>query len=142
MNSKKYDGKICGLKSKKGELYSEDETYYNSESVFEIFRYNLKCDHDNLSEFLEKYESVFESKLKELGEDSNSSLVTLLHSIVGHNQEVIEIWRHGDGIAGVKKTISRASGPKEWNEANSELLKLSNYVSNTIYKPVAFSPLI
>lgn len=141
VRSAEFDGKICGLKSEKGDFFSKDETCFNSKSVFEIYRYNLKCDEDNLTQFLVKYKGGLQSKLEALGEDSSTSLVTLLHSTVGHNQEVIEIWRHGEGIAAVETAHSRVSGPKEWSETIANLMKLSNSVTNTIYKPVTFSPL-
>jgi hypothetical protein len=109
--------------------------------ILEIRRYNLKLGYDTVPKFLQLYGSGLPSKLNAEGTDPTTSLVTLLYSEVGRLNEVIEIWRHGNGTAAMEQSRAAARGAQEWRSAIANIADLAIEFRSTIHKPVAFSPI-
>ena len=109
--------------------------------ILEFRRYHLKLGYDTVPKFLEYYGAGLPSKLSAKGTDPTTSLVTLLYSDVGRLNEVIEIWRHGNGTSAMEQSRGAARGAKEWRTAIANIADLALQFSSTIHKPTSFSPL-
>lgn len=110
-------------------------------SILEIRRYNLILGYDTVPKFMNLYERGLPSKLSAEGTDPTTSLVTLLYSEVGRLNEVIEIWRHGDGTAAMEKSRAAARGATPWRTSIAEIAPLAVEFTSTIHKVSSFSPL-
>ena len=132
---------VCGLNAvaSKGEEIFGDQS--NSDCIFEIRRYHLKLGYDTVPQFLKLYTNGLPSKLNAVGTDPTTSLVTLLYSEVGQLNEVVEVWRHGGGTSAMERSRVAARGATEWRESISKIAELANVFTNTIHKPLSFSPL-
>jgi hypothetical protein len=113
----------------------------NTDCILEIRRYNLKLGYDTVPKFLELYGSGLPSKLNAEGTDPTTSLMTLLYSEVGRLNEVIEIWRHGNGTTAMEQSRVAARGAQEWRSAIASIADLAIEFRSTIHKPVSFSPI-
>jgi hypothetical protein len=109
--------------------------------ILEIRRYNLKLGYDTVPKFLELYGSGLPSKLNAEGTDPTTSLITLLSSEVGRLNEVVEIWRHGNGTIAMEQSRVAARGAQEWRTAIASIADLAIEFRSTIHKPVSFSPI-
>jgi len=110
-------------------------------SILEIRRYKLKLGYDTVPNFLELYGNGLPSKLTAEGTDPTTSLITLLYCEVGRLNEVIEIWRHGNGTEAMERSRSAARGAQEWRRAIEGIASLAIEFTSTIHKPAPFSPL-
>lgn len=129
---------VCGLKPGNIEnIFTDDDS---PESIIELRRYQLKLGYDTVPKFLELYKSGLPSKLNAAGTDPTTKLVTLLYSEVGQLNEVIEVWKHGSTNAMEKSRVA-ARGANEWKNSIAEIANLANVFTNTIHKPLSFSPL-
>ena len=63
----------------------------------------------------------------------------MLASEIGQLNEVIEVWRHGNGSSAMEasRAASRAAGP--WRAAIAEIAGLATSFRTTVYKPTSFS---
>jgi hypothetical protein len=127
-------GGVQGLASIPGELPGDN-------SILEIRRYKLKLGYDTVPKFLELYGAGLPSKLNAVGTDPTTSLVTLLYTEVGRLNEVIEIWRHGNGTQAMEQSRQAARGAQEWRQAIGSIADLALEFTSTIHKPTAFSPI-
>jgi hypothetical protein len=109
--------------------------------ILELRRYKLKLGYDTVPRFLELYNSGLPSKLNAEGTDPTTSLISLLYCEVGRLNEVIEIWRHGEGTAAMEQSRAAARGANEWRSAIASIADLALEFNNTIHKPVSFSPI-
>jgi len=109
--------------------------------ILEIRRYNLRLGYDTVPKFLDLYGRGLPSKLKATGTDPTTTLVTLLYSEVGRLNEVIEVWRHGNGVAAMEQSRAAARQAKEWRSAIAKIADLAIEFSATIHKPLSFSPI-
>jgi len=107
--------------------------------IFEVRRYHLILGYNTVPKFMDLYESGLPSKLA--AQDPSTALITLLYSEVGRLNEVIEIWRHGDGTSAMERSrvAAREAGP--WRATISKIAPLATKFTNTIHKPTLFSPL-
>ena len=112
-----------------------------SDCILELRRYHLKLGYDTVPKFLEYYGAGLPSKLSAPGTDPTTSLVTLLYSDVGRLNEVIEIWRHGNGTAAMEQSRVAARGAPEWRSAIANIADLAIQFTSTIHRPTSFSPL-
>ena len=112
----------------------------NNKCIFEIRRYNLILGYDTVPKFMKLYEAGLPSKLRAEGTDPTTSLITLLYSEVGRLNEVIEIWRHGDGTAAMERSRVAARGASPWRNSIAEIAPLAIDFTSTIHKPMSFSP--
>jgi hypothetical protein len=110
-------------------------------SILEIRRYKLKLGYDTVPKFLELYGAGLPSKLNAVGTDPTTQLVTLLYTEVGRLNEVIEIWRHGNGTSAMEQSRQAARGAQEWRQAIGSIADLALEFTSTIHKPTAFSPI-
>ena len=108
--------------------------------ILELRRYKLILGYDTVPKFLSLYGKGLPSKLTAEGTDPSTSLVTLLYTEVGRLNEVIEIWRHGDGTAAMERSRNAARGAAEWRTAIAEIAGLAIEFKSTIHRPTAFSP--
>ncbi len=132
---------LVGNMSKVIGLENIPEGLPGKKSILEIRRYKLRLGYDTVPQFLSHYETGLPSKLHAPGTDPSTSLVTLLYSDVGRLNEVIEIWRHGDGTVAMEKSRVAARSAPEWKKAISDIATLATEFTSTIHKPTAFSPL-
>lgn len=109
--------------------------------ILEIRRYNLILGYDTVPKFLSLYSKGLPSKLAAVGTDPTTSLVTVIYSEVGRLNEVIEIWRHGDGTGAMERSRVAARGAPAWRMAIAEIAGLAVEFTSTIHRPTAFSPL-
>jgi len=109
-----------------------------NDCILEIRRYNLKLGYDTVPKFLELYTKGLPSKLYAKGTDPTTTLVTLLYSEVGRLNEVIEVWRHGNGVAAMEQSRAAARQAYEWKIAIKEIADLAIEFSATIHKPLYF----
>lgn len=112
-----------------------------SNGILEIRRYNLILGYDTVPNFMKLYEGGLPSKLSAQGTDPTTSLITLLYSEVGRLNEVIEIWRHGDGTAAMERSRAAARGATPWRTSIAKIAPLAVEFTSTIHKPASFSPL-
>jgi hypothetical protein len=110
-------------------------------SILEIRRYKLKLGYDTVPKFLEFYGAGLPSKLNAAGTDPTTSLVTLMYTEVGRMNEVIEIWRHGNGTLAMEQSRVAARGAQEWRQAIASIADLAIEFTSTIHKPTGFSPI-
>jgi hypothetical protein len=122
-------------------LISTDIHANGDKCIFEIRRYNLILGYDTVPKFLELYEAGLPSKLCAEGTDPTTSLITLMYSEVGRLNEVIEIWRHGDGVGAMERSRVAARGASLWRKSISEIAPLAIQFTSTICKPLAVSPM-
>jgi len=94
--------------------------------IFEYSRYQLSF--GSLTSFLSFYEKNIEEKLASVHE--SSSLVTLLYN----DEEVIEIWRHGDAAGFLESGLFSLSF--------DDLRDCVVGFQRLVHRPLAFSPLI
>ena len=109
--------------------------------ILELRRYKLILGYDTVPRFLSLYGAGLGSKLNAEGTDETTSLVTLMYSDVGRLNDVIEIWRHGDGTAAMGRSRVAARGAPEWRTAITKIAELAVEFTSTIHRPTAFSPL-
>ncbi|KAL7573051.1 hypothetical protein ACA910_018742 [Epithemia clementina (nom. ined.)] len=108
-------------------------------TLLELRRYQLRLGYDTVPHFLELYQQGLPSKLKTL--HPTSSLVTVLYSEVGVLNQVVEVWRHGQGYAAMEASRQGARQALPWRQAIADIAPLAVQFSTTIHKPTAFSPL-
>ena len=114
----------------------------SDDCILELRRYNLKLGYDTVPKFLELYGAGLPSKLEAPGTDPTTSLVTLLYSEVGRLNEVIEIWRHGNGVPAMEQSRAAARKAQEWRSAIASIADLAIEFRSTIHRPVlAFPPI-
>lgn len=133
---------ICGLKPGNIEAFLQKSGTNESvdSSIIELRRYQLKLGYDTVPNFLELYGRGLPSKLNAPGTDPTTMLVTILYSEVGQLNEVIEVWRHGSTSAMERSRVA-ARAATEWKRSIADIAGLANIFTNTIHKPVSFSPL-
>lgn len=125
---------VLGLSTTPSDLPGND-------CILEFRRYKLKLGYDTVPQFLSFYQEGLPSKLHAEGADPTSSLVSLLYSDVGRLNEVIEIWRHGDGTSAMEKSRLSARTANEWKEAIAAIAPLTLEFTTSIHRPTSFSPL-
>lgn len=109
-------------------------------AIYEIRTYNLKLGYDTVPKFFSLYGAGLPSKLSAVGTDPTTSLVTLLYTEVGQLNQVIEVWRHGDGANAMEKSRVAARSAPEWRNAIQEIAQLALKFSSTIYRPLVPFP--
>lgn len=122
-------------------LVSVPASLQGSDPILEIRRYKLKLGYDTVPNFLELYGNGLPSKLNADGTDPTTTLVTLLYCEVGRLNEVIEIWRHGNGTLAMEQSRVAARGAQAWRQSISRIADLAIEFTCTIHKPTAFSPI-
>ena len=108
-------------------------------TLLELRRYQLKLGYDTVPKFFEHYQEGLPSKLSTL--HPSSSLVTVLYSEVGPLNQVVEIWRHGEGYNAMEASRQGARQATPWRNAIAEMAELALSFSTTIHIPTSFSPL-
>jgi hypothetical protein len=109
--------------------------------ILELRRYKLILGYDTVPKFLSLYGSGLASKLSAQGTDPTTSLATVMYSEVGRLNEVIEIWRHGDGTEAMERSRVAARAAPEWRSAIAEIAGLAVDFTSTIHRPTSFSPI-
>ena len=109
--------------------------------ILEIRRYQLQLGYDTVPQFLEWYGGAIADKLTAPGTCETTSLVTLLYSDVGQLNEVLEIWRHGNGTAAMEQSRAAARSVSSWRQAIAQIANLAVTFQTTIHKPASFSPI-
>jgi hypothetical protein len=109
-----------------------------TDPIYEYRRYQLGLGYGTVPKFLEIYKHGLQSKLQNI--HSSTELVSLMYSDVGQINEVIEIWRHGDGFEAMNDSRIMARGAAQWTEAVQALVPLAATFTNSISKPASFSP--
>ena len=112
-----------------------------SDSIIELRRYNLQLGYDTVPKFLKLYGAGLPSKLNAEGTDPTTTLLTLLYSEVGRLNEVIEVWRHGNGVTAMEQSRVAARQAKEWRSSIASIADLAIEFTATIHKPLPFSPI-
>lgn len=107
--------------------------------ILEFRRYRLVLGYDTVPKFYKLFQSGLGEKLE--ANDPTSSLVTVMHCDVGRLNEVVEIWRHGNGARGMEQSRHNARQATKWKEAISQIAPLAIDFTSTIHKPTHFSPL-
>lgn len=133
---------VTGLDMGRGESMVRMGGKYSNNAVYEVCRYKLKLGYDVIPTFLDLYAHGLPSKLEAVGSDPTSNLITLMYSTVGTLNEVVEIWRHGGGFDAMERSGAAAQNAKEWRESGSEISDLTVEVTRTVFRPIAFSPLL
>ena len=118
----------------------EGQQQSGRDPIYEIRRYQLKLGYDTVPKFLQLYESGLPYKLNTNNTDPTTSFVTVMYNEIGQLNEVIEIWRHGDGVTAMEQSRVAARDVMEWRNAIADIAKLAISFSTVIHKPVAFSP--
>ncbi|KAG7363183.1 hypothetical protein IV203_026543 [Nitzschia inconspicua] len=118
------------------ETHSIEMSRHDDPVIFEFRRYYLKLGYDTVPNFLKLYGAGLPSKLNAPGTDPSTSLETLLYSEVGRLNEVIEIWRHGEGVAAMETSRVAARGAAEWRSAVASIADLAIEFHSTIHRPI------
>jgi hypothetical protein len=119
-----------------GQSIRKEDSTSNDNTILEYRRYYLKLGYDTVPNFLKLYGAGLPSKLNARGTDPSTSLVTLLYSEVGRLNEVIEIWRHGDGVTAMETSRVAARGASEWRSAIASIANLAIEFRSTIHRPI------
>mmetsp|Transcript_10885 Transcript_10885/g.23072 ORF Transcript_10885/g.23072 Transcript_10885/m.23072 type:complete len:298 (-) Transcript_10885:181-1074(-) len=109
--------------------------------ILELRRYHLRLGYDTVPKFLELYGAGLPSKLQAPGTDPTTSLVTVLYSEIGRLNEVIEIWRHGNGVPAMEQSRAAARKAQEWRNAISSIADLALEFRSTIHRPLLAPPM-
>ena len=129
-------------------------------AIYELRRYQLKLGYDTVPRFLELYGAGLPSKLDAPGTDPTTSLLTLMNTEVracchfvfyqhlltpvtiqvGSLNEVIELWRHGNGCNAMDVSRQAAREASEWRKSIGQIAELAVSFTSTIHKPTEFSP--
>ena len=115
-----------------------DQDQQQGSSIYEFRKYHLKLGYDIVPKFLSLYEAGLPSKLDAVGSDPTTSLLTLLYTEVGQLNEVIEVWKHGDGVKAMEKSRVAARSAPEWRHAIKEIAQLAVSFRSTIYNPLSY----
>lgn len=107
--------------------------------ILEFRRYRLVLGYDTVPKFYKLLQDGLGEKLE--ANDPTSSLVTVMHCDVGRLNEVVEIWRHGNGARAMEQSRHNARQATKWKEAISQIAPLAIDFTSTIHKPTQFSPL-
>lgn len=107
--------------------------------IYEIRKYQLKLGYDTVPRFLELYSRGLDSKLEAEGTCPSTSLCSVLYTEIGSLNEVLEIWRHGEGVTAMTQSRNAARSALPWREAIKSIADISNSFHNTIVRPAAFS---
>jgi len=107
--------------------------------IYELRRYKLLLGYDTVPRFLEFYGQGLPSKLSAAGTHPSTSLSSLMYTEVGHLNEVIELWRHGEGFAAMEQSRQAARSAAPWREAILSIAPLAVEFTNTIHKPLRCS---
>jgi NIPSNAP len=110
--------------------------------ILEIRRYKLKLGYDTVPNFLKLYQAGLPSKLQAPGTDPTTALVSVLYSDVGRLNEVMEIWRHGNGSSAMECSRHAARQATEWKQAIAGMAELALEFTSSVHKPTSFSPLL
>jgi hypothetical protein len=113
-----------------------DQAESQNDCILELRRYYLKLGYDTVPKFLDLYGKGLPSKLHAPGTDPTTSLVTLLYSEVGRLNEVIEIWRHGNGVPAMEQSRTAARKAQEWRSAIASIAELAIEFRSTIHQPI------
>jgi hypothetical protein len=108
-----------------------------SDPLYEIRTYQLKLGYNSVPLFLDHYTKGLPAKLKT--KHATSELVSVLLSEIGDANEVIEVWRHGDGTRAMHSTRVSARGAPAWKTAVDAIANLSVTFNTAVHKPAAFS---
>ena len=119
----------------------EDALRTSDDCIYEFRRYQLKLGYDTVPKFLDMYEGGLPSKLEAEGTDPTTNLITLLYSECGPLNEVVEIWRHGDGTTAMDRSRVAARKATEWRNAIANIAGLAQTFTSTIHRPTEYSPL-
>jgi hypothetical protein len=120
----------------------DSEIGESNTTIFEIRKYNLQLGYDTVPKFLKLYADGLPSKLDAPGTDDSTTLLTLLYSEIGRLNEVIEIWRHGNGLDGMERSRVAARSAQEWRSAIAQIADLAIEFRSTVHKPLpGYSPL-
>lgn len=119
----------------------EQQGLVGDDAIYEMRRYKLRLGYDTVPKFLEFYGKGLPSKLGAPDNDPSTSLVTLLYNEIGRLNEVIEIWRHGDGTAAMERSRVAARAATEWRNSIKDIAGLAIEFTNTVHKPRDFSPM-
>lgn len=117
---------------------SEEALKPGKDPIIEYRRYQLTLGYDAVPRFMDIYERGVRCKLENIHE--STELLSVIYSDVGTINEVIEIWRHGDGIAAMNESRIKARAAFDWTTAVTSLVPLATSFTNTIHKPMGFSP--
>ena len=120
---------------------SKQDEDIKDDCIYEFRRYQLKLGYDTVPKFLDMYEGGLPSKLEAEGTDPTTNLITLLYSECGPLNEVVEIWRHGDGTTAMDRSRVAARKATEWRNAIANIAGLAETFTTTIHRPTEYSPL-
>jgi len=109
--------------------------------IYEIRKYKLKLGYDTVPNFLSLYGDGLPSKLHADGTDPETELITLMYTEVGELNEVIEVWRHGNGVVGMENSRNAARSAQSWRKAIAKIALLAKEFTSTIHIPLEGSPM-
>jgi len=109
----------------------------NSDPIYEFRKYQLKLGYDSVPRFLDHFQRGLPARMA--CKDPSSELVSLMHTEVGAANEVIEVWRHGDGNAAMHASRMAARAVPAWKAAVAGIAELSTSFHNAIHRPAVFS---
>jgi hypothetical protein len=124
---------MAGFLSSKNTIQLQNPT---DDCILEIRRYYLQLGYDTVPNFLKLYGTGLPSKLDAPGTDPTTSLVTLLYSEVGRLNEVIEIWKHGNGVQAMELSRIAARKAQEWRTAIASIADLAIEFRTSIHRPI------
>ena len=113
----------------------------NNKCILEFRRYRLQLGYDTVPRFLNLYGSGLPSKLAAPGTDPTTSLITVMYTEVGCLNEVIEIWRHGNGSTAMEASRRAAREATQWRSSIASIADLAIEFTSTIHTPTEFSPI-
>jgi hypothetical protein len=108
-----------------------------TDPLYEIRTYQLKLGYNSVPLFVDHYTKGLPAKLKT--KHASSELVSVLLSEIGDANEVIEVWRHGDGTRAMHASRVAARAAPAWKAAVDAIANLSVTFNTTVHRPAAFS---
>ena len=93
---------------------------------------------DTIPLFFDYYLTNLPSRLHK--KDISSELITVLYPyMASNNNEIIEIWRHGNGTDAMDRTRSNSRTNDDWRKAMLGISSLCDNFSTEYHKPASFS---
>lgn len=127
------DGMITGMTA----MSSAKEMSTDKDPIYEIRKYQLTLGYDGVPNFMKHFNAGLPSKIDTLA--PTTELCSVMYTEIGILNEVVEVWRHGDGSAAMQASRENARNAPEWRSAIGQIANITTSFTNTCFRPTKFS---
>lgn len=127
------DGMMTGMSP----MSAAKEASTDKDPLYEIRKYQLTLGYDGVPNFMKHFNAGLPSKIDSLA--PTTELCSVMYTEIGVLNEVIEVWRHGDGSAAMQASRQNARDAPEWRSAIGQIANITTSFTNTCFRPTKFS---